>query len=249
MHESSQPSSIRSDSSVVNTASVSTASLKIRVINPELARICNIDVIRPMRDAILLSCTLKELKSRVQKHLGFPAGDDTCPELECNCKLARQIDENAVLNERGTGQYEALRTVILVHGNHGILALPVTELTRTTLQETAAKYLVMPDKVLNVIGGVGETTYTTTNTRYLKAPVLAICSGTQHAQRHQHGGAPSHNRDLIVDIHTLECPIELTAHNADMTLADAGLGDCAIDDVLNIFAVQRWANTNGERPR
>jgi len=49
-----------------------------------------------------------------------------------------------------------------------------------------------------------------------------------------------------MDIHTLECPIELTAQNAETTLADAGLEDCAIDGVLNVFAVQRWEDPQAE---
>ncbi|KAF2824079.1 hypothetical protein CC86DRAFT_421855 [Ophiobolus disseminans] len=239
---------VQSTSKPTGSTAVSIASLKIHVISSELARSCDIDAIRPLRDVIL--CTLKELKSRVQIHLGFPADDGTCPELECNCKIARQIDENAALNERGAGDYEASRTVILVHGHNNVVAIPLVELTRSALQETATKYLAQPNKVLTIIGGVKEATQMPGSTRYLKAPVLAICSQDRHTPRRTHGvgnmRAPSQGRDLIVDIHTLECPIELTAHNAGVTLANAGLEECAIDGVLNIFAVQRWMNVQTE---
>lgn len=224
------------------------ASLKIRVINPELARSRDIDAIRTLSEVIALTCTLKELKSRVQEHLGFPADDGTCPELECNCKVARQIDDNAVLNERGAGDYKASHTVILVHGNNDVVALPIAELTLHAVQEAAKKYAEQPNKTLTVIGGVEHAIQLTNDRRYLKAPVLAICSNAQHTTRAQATGGRTDvdSRDLIVDIHTLECPIEITAHNAGITLADAGLEDCAIDGVLNIFAVQRWGNAQAE---
>jgi hypothetical protein len=220
--------------------------LKIRVVTPELARIGDLDSIKVLRDPVPLSCSLKKLKSRVQQHVGFSADDGACPELDCNCKVARQIDDNAVLNERGSGDYEASHTVILVHGNNDVVALPVSELTMTAFQETANKYLAKPNKILTVIGGVEHTKQIIANKRYLKAPVLAICSRDQHSTKRptRTGDASpaAEGRDLIVDIHTLECPIELTAHNADITLADVGLEDCAIDGVLNIFAIERWTN-------
>ena len=155
-----------------------------------------------------------------------------------------------MLNERGAGDYEASYTVILVHGSNDVVAIPVAELTWTAVREAASKYLAQPNKVLTAIGGIEDTTQATDGKRYLKAPVLAICSEGQHASRRQNGGGntgvASEGRDLIVDIHTLECPVELTAHNAGVTLADAGLEDCAVDGVLNIFAVQRWTNAQAE---
>jgi hypothetical protein len=116
------------------------------------------------------------------------------------------------------------------------------------VQEVAKKYVEQPNKTLTVIGGVEHAMQLTNDRRYLKAPVLAICSNAQHATRAQttYGRTDVESRDLIVDIHTLECPIEITAHNAGITLADAGLEDCAIDGVLNIFAVQRWENAQAE---
>jgi hypothetical protein len=153
-----------------------------------------------------------------------------------------------VLNERGAGDYEASHTVILVHGNNDVVAVPVAELTWHAVQEAAKKYAEQPNKTLTVVGGVEHAMHLTDDRRYLKAPVLAICSKSQHATRtHSTAGRTDvASRDLIVDIHTLECPIEITAHNAGITLADAGLEDCAVDGVLNIFAVQRWENVQAE---
>lgn len=241
MHPVNTKPQERKDSPILNGNS-----LKIRVITPELARSRDIDAIRTLPNAVALSCTLREFKARVQEHLGFPEDDGTCPELECNCKVARQVDDNAVLNERGDGDYEASRTVIVVHGNNEIVAVPVADLTWSAIREAAKTYVEQPNKTLTDIGGVEDGMQSTDDRRYLKAPVLAVCSNTQHGNRAQtnggRAGTASENRELIVDIHTLECPMELTAYNANITLADAGLEDCAIDGVLNIFAVQRWVD-------
>ncbi|KAF2023014.1 hypothetical protein EK21DRAFT_95249 [Setomelanomma holmii] len=145
-------------------------SLKLRVISPELARTYDIDTIRALKEPIPLSCTLRELKARVQVHVGFPADDGTCPELECNCNLARQIDENAVLNKFGTGDHDASHTVILVHGNNNVLAIPVADITHDTFQNVASTYLMQPNKILTVIGGAKDVARVAGTKRYLKAP-------------------------------------------------------------------------------
>ncbi|KAE8873449.1 hypothetical protein PTNB73_00081 [Pyrenophora teres f. teres] len=45
---------------------------------------------------------------------------------------------------------------------------------------------------------------------------------------------------MIIDIHTSECPLEITAHNSGVTLEEVKLDDCAINGILNVYAVQRW---------
>jgi hypothetical protein len=205
-------------------------------------------------NVIPLTCSLKELKARVQEHLGFPPDDGTCLDLECNCKLARQIYNNAVLNKIGTGNREAMRTVIVVHGNNDIVAVPVGEVTLSVLQHAARVHLgdLVRGKWMNAIGGVVDTNASLDGDKYyLKLPVLAVCA----KERHDAAGPLAlesvhvetiNQRDLIVDLHTSECPLEITAHNATLTLAQAGLQDCVINGVLNIFAVQRWITGQAE---
>ncbi|EAT77244.1 peptidylprolyl isomerase [Parastagonospora nodorum] len=217
-------------------------SLKIRVVSPESARNSRIDRIDPLLDVIPLSCTLTELKARVQVHLGFPADDGICPDLACNCMLAQKIDEHAVLGE----DYEAARTAVIVHGSHDILAVPVDG-PYTSHFEEAAQELMQPNKVLTFIGGVALPTQSDDNKQYIKAPVLAICSKRRHAA-HDPTSANTvfDGRELIVDLHTSECPINVTEHNGSVTLAEAGLEDCAVDSILTIYAVQRWTDPQEE---
>ena len=230
--------------------------LRIRVITPESARSCSgFDSIAPLSRAVSLNCTLKELKGVVQQHLGFPADDGVCPELECNCSFARQIDNNTVFNVRGVGDYEALRTVIVVHGANNVVAVPISDPTLSVIHQATKDHLSqhMTNKVLRTIGGVEDKDNQVPGIkRFLKPPVLAVCSKQRHTNHRRQGPEDSQSttsqRDLIVDIHTSECPVEVTAHNADITLAASGLEDYAINGTLDIFAVQRWSLAQGESP-
>ncbi|KAF1833256.1 hypothetical protein BDW02DRAFT_599244 [Decorospora gaudefroyi] len=224
--------------------------LRIRVITPESAQpSTKIDAINPLPTHVPVNYTLKQLKGLVQESLAFPADDGTCDNLECNCSFARQIDTNATLNaapDAAAGNIDALHNVIVVHSDNNVVALTVGNLTLNTIQQAAKDHLprnLTARKAFNIVGGVEDTTVEIPrDKRYLKAPVLAICSAQRHTQRqvrHSEGRpTTSASRELILDIHTSECPLEITAHNANTTIAASGLEDCAVNGVLNIFAVR-----------
>jgi hypothetical protein len=97
-----------------------------------------------LSETVPLSCTLAELKACVQLHLGFAADDGDRPDLECICKLARKFDDNAVLNERGAGDYEAAPTAIIVHGSHSIAAVHILTYLLTSFPPAVrAAYILM----------------------------------------------------------------------------------------------------------
>lgn len=200
-------------------------------------------------DAIQLSCTLKELRGRIQEHLGFRPDDGACPEVECNCKLAHKVCENTTINECGVGDYDAAKTVIVVNGNNDVVAKTVSVATPSAVQEVAGHYLKQPGKTLVTIGGLGAEMGVFNDKRYIRMPVLAVCSSSRHTASQgvlnssEAGGGRS---DLILDLHTSEYPIEMTAHNATICLATAGLEDRAADGVLKIYAVQRWTDDQDE---
>jgi hypothetical protein len=227
--------------------------LRVRVIIPESAQ-TDINAITPLPAHVPVSTTLRQFKGLVQEHLGFPSDDGDCPELECNCSFARQIDKNATFN-KGAEVYDPLRTVIVVHSTNNVVAVPVGNLTLNTIQQTVKEHvdyrLLLKDKIFNTVGGVEDTSIDRSdNKRYIKAPVLAICSKQCRTQRRGKASTDSQDtttqRDPILDIHTSECPLEITAHNANITLEAAGLADCTINGVLNIFAVERWTLGNAE---
>ena len=237
----------------------STKTLRVRVITPELAQ-SNTETIPPIPTHVSTNCTLKQLKGLVQERLGFPAEDGDCSALECNCSLARQIDINAVLNVNGSGGRDALYTVILVHSNNIVVAIPVENFTLSTIQQATKAYMEhtqnqdLTNKLINVVSGVEDTSSRTSgDKKYLKAPVMAICSKQCHSHRQNRERNVDDEedrvaqRELVVDVHTSECPIEITAHNADITIEAAELEDCAVNGVLNIYAVQRWTLGRNER--
>ncbi|KAI4936692.1 hypothetical protein J4E86_011309 [Alternaria arbusti] len=236
-----------------------TKTLRVRVITPELAQ-SNSATIPPIPTHVSTKCTLKQLKGLVQEHLGFPAEDGDCSALECNCSLARQIDNNAVLNVNGSGDRDALHTVILVHSNNIVVAIPVDNITLSTIRQATKAYMEhtqnqdLTNKLINFVSGVEDASSRTSgDKRYLKAPVMAICSKKCHSHRQDRERTVDDEEDrvaqrnLVVDVHTSECPLEITAHNADITIEAAGLEDCAVNGILNIYAVQRWTLGRNER--
>jgi hypothetical protein len=206
------------------------------------------------------------LKGIVQEHLGFPIEDGDYPDLECNCSLARKIDEDAVLNTNGTGDHDALRTAIVVHSNNVVVAIPVKEIKLSTIQQATKAHMEHMEhmehtlkqkptrKLTTAVGGVEDTSMQLSGDKsYLKAPVMAIYSEQCQSHRQDQGRTAGEaedsaaQRDLVIDIHTSECPLKVTAHNAETTVEAAGLEDCAINGVINIYAVQRWTLGQNER--
>ncbi|KAF3049337.1 hypothetical protein E8E11_000526 [Didymella keratinophila] len=83
--------------------------------------------------------------------------------------------------------------------------------------------------------------------------MLAVCSRRPHHRQNEAAANDSDSdtgiddRGLTIDLYTSECPIEVTVHNKDETLAATGLYDCAVNGVLTIFAVQRiYSTTDGQ---
>ena len=231
--------------------------LRVRVITPETAQ-SNSEAIPPISTRVSTTCTLKQLKGLVQEHLGFPTEDGDCSALECNCSLARQIDNNATFNVNGSGDYNALRTAILVHSNNIVVAIPVDDIKLSTIQQATKVYMEntqsqkLANKFINIVNGVEDTSVRIPGDKsYLKAPVMAICSKQCHSHRQnrgaRNGAGSTTQRDLVVDVHTSECPLEITAHNAELTIEAAGMEDCAVNGVLNMYAVQRWSLGRNER--
>jgi hypothetical protein len=85
--------------------------------------------------------------------------------------------------------------------------------------------------------------------RYIRMPVLAVCSSSRHTVSQgalDSSEAEGGHRDLLLDLHTSECPIEMTSHNATICLTNTGLEDRAVDGVLKFYVVQRWTDDQNE---
>ncbi|KAG9196252.1 hypothetical protein G6011_01373 [Alternaria panax] len=184
---------------------------------------------------------------------------DVLPDLqrECNCSLARTVDETATLNINGTGDYDALRTAILVHSNNIVVAIPADDIKLSTIERATKAHMEhtlkqnLASKWTNIVSGVKDTTTERSeDSGYLKAPVIAVCSENCHSHRQgqdRDADDLAAQQGLVVGVHTPECPLEITAHNADITIEAAGLEDCAVSGALNIYVVQRWTLGQIER--
>ncbi|ORX96291.1 hypothetical protein BCR34DRAFT_619726 [Clohesyomyces aquaticus] len=217
---------------------------KVRVITPELARL-HPDVkaipLLPTGNTLTASSTLRELKAQIKQHLGLPFGVDVFEELECNCSLARDIDDNVTL--KGSDGAVALDSLVVVHGYNEVARVTLDKPCRSSIDQAVNQQLqsYALGKHTKLIGGVTRPGNETSNdTFYLKLPVLSICSNNRHAKTGRARRTDDGLRNVFLDLHTSEVPIEITASNASSTLSDTGLQDCTIGGVLNIYAVKRY---------
>ncbi|KAF9695209.1 hypothetical protein EKO04_006853 [Ascochyta lentis] len=231
--------------------------LQLRIVTPELARAhTEISSITPTSKPLALTITLSQLRHIVCQHLGISVEHGPLQELDCNCSAARQIDINAALNERVAGDFDALHTLAVVYEDNKVAVVPIQEPTLASVESAARAQLQekVADRLLHAIGGIMEHNERGgLSGRYLRLPVLAVCSrSSHHRQKDDDDSAYNaivHWRGLTLDLHTSECPIEITSHNKDITIADAGLEDSAVDGTLTIFAVQRiYSKNNGHGP-
>lgn len=243
-----------SASLALHTSQPDGASLKVRVITPELARSHpNTNDIPLMAGTVTMATTLKQLRRRVEQHLGcanetqIGSGDD--PSIFCNCGFARLIDSRATLQDDRMIDNSALSVVVVVHEHNQVTTLPIVEPTLESIESTVQQHFPT-DAAQNemfVIGGVQEPQSSSSTTRFLKLPVVALCASISHPAKDKAYSntplpvAPS-SRKVVVDIHTSEMPIHITAHNQGISLQSAHLDDITIDGVLNIYAVKRFAS-------
>ncbi|KAA8625902.1 hypothetical protein PtrSN002B_006033 [Pyrenophora tritici-repentis] len=241
------PEQVSSQLTLTHRSKSSETTLRIRVVTPELAQ-SDINAIAPLPSRVPISYTLNQLKGLVEEHLGNSTEDGECPDLACNCSLARKIDSDAVLNVQDIGDWDVLQNVIIVHSNNNVVAIPVKDLALSTIQQATRDHLHgmnLDNKFLNALGGVEDTSVRQTGGKqYIKAPVMALCSKQCRTHRQGQQFRDTHNppawRAKTIDIHLSECPLEITAHNSDVTLEAAKLDDCAMNGILDIYAVQRW---------
>lgn len=133
---------------------------------------------------------------------------------------------------------------MVVYDGNKVAILQIEEPTLASIQRAARDHLQdkVVGKLLSEIGGVADhNPWDADEVQYLKLPVLAVCSYQSHRRAmgtESESDAAVDGRGLALDLHTDECPLEITVHNKDVTLEAAGLHDCAIDEMLTVFAVQ-----------
>lgn len=116
---------------------------------------------------------------------------------------------------------------------------PDKQSIQSTLEERYGKVLENT-QVVQFIGGHE------TNTEYTIMPVIAVCSRQCHTSPSKNGKSPIHpnngyieepSRLMDLDLHTFEGPIGTADRNLNLT--EAGLEDCTVNGVLDLFVVER----------
>lgn len=231
--------------------------IRVRIITPELARSqADVTATLALSGATLTGkSTLKELKTQLEHHIGPQRharnASESLRNLRCNCSFANHIETDATLNEGwpSWNGSNALHTLIVVSGNNEITSISIEEPTQFSLNRVKLSYLAVgtAGSVVSFHGGLDDPhSKDENNTRYLKLPVLAVCSTGSHCEtpdgtQNEDASGSSPTRRLVVDMHTSEMPIYITSHNCNASLAAAGLEDCMIDGVLNLYVIQRYA--------
>jgi hypothetical protein len=122
---------------------------------------------------------------------------------------------------------------IVFHGKNEVKMIDVEGKHRTALL-TQVRTIFATDAEAKHFEIVGGTILAGTSDQYSELPLISVCSKSRHADN-----STAFARGMKLDLHTSEAPIELTTSNANLTIADLRLSELAINNVLNIFAVQR----------
>ncbi|KAH7403530.1 hypothetical protein BKA64DRAFT_669265 [Cadophora sp. MPI-SDFR-AT-0126] len=230
--------------------------IKIRVITPALARTYrDFRSIPVLRGSLTHASTLRELKAHISNHLSYPFLAPSDASQECNCSLARQINERALLTQLrprdgGDSLSEPIGKLVVVHGRSVVKVLDTDHVEKSQLIA----------KVVEELGGeiesreitfTGGTLISNQNNAYAKLPIISICSKQRHGELKRSRssnfrGPHTSPGSTGLDLHTWESPIELSTTNMNLTLDDLCLTECAIDGILNIYVVERRFSNNDE---
>ena len=159
-------------------------SLKVHVITPELARSHpNIKDIPLMACNITTATTLKQLRGHVEQHLGITNTTQMVSDDEhrifCNCSFARQIESDTTLQD---DRNAALGTVVVVHDQNQVTILPIEEPTLESIKRAVQRKF--PKEVTQndpfIVDGIEEQQFPGPDPRYLKLPVVALCTSIRH---------------------------------------------------------------------
>jgi ABC-type uncharacterized transport system substrate-binding protein len=153
--------------------------LKIRVITPVLAKACkDIRTIPILRNAVTSNTTLQEVKSMIANHLCVEASDFIQDCRECNCSLARQIDERALKNrndvdgETQGDQHDpqgSTNEFIVVHGKSNVHIMEAEAPNVPSIMKQLREVLGDIDsKEITFVGG------TLVNTTYVMGSTTAL---------------------------------------------------------------------------
>ncbi|KAK7973177.1 hypothetical protein PG988_007311 [Apiospora saccharicola] len=180
---------------------------------------------------IPLTNTFRQLRDNIADRLDIPHKlDDNFDTHECNCRLADEL----------TRIPRQENSFLFIHGKSVVERIHLREATETTVYIALRSRLgsnFEKTKAVRLVGarpsiGLSTTVYTT-------PPTVAVCSKQRHApiSANVESDGEEQRKGFILDLHTSELPIHPAC--VDITLVESGLGDLAVDGVIDIYCVNR----------
>ena len=136
------------------------------MITPVLARAHkDLHTISTLRGPITRNTTLRELRVQIANHLCVEVSDAVRPYQECNCSLARRINEDALISELRSvpgGEADNLSKFIVIRGANNIRILEVEGTDKEAMLGRVSHNFgdAVNSKEISFIGGVLETNST-----------------------------------------------------------------------------------------
>lgn len=207
--------------------------LLIRIITPSAARCRESCPVLKVR----LSNTIRQMHCEIAEALSFTSSiEETVDTCECNCTLAAEVASGPSPPDQ----------FLIIHGKSVVERVSLVIATKEGLLKTLSDKFGPDFETRKKVTLLGEENDPNDNERYLKTPLVSICSKKRHTPAHarvdfdEAGKAKSR----VLDLHTSELPIHPACFESKIRML--GLQDLAVDGVVDIFVVPRL--TIGESP-
>lgn len=180
---------------------------------------------------------LRQLRDKIADRLDIPHKfDDEFDTHECNCRLADELTKSPRQDN----------SFLVVHGKSVVERIHLKEATKTTVYAALRSRLgcdFEKTKAVKLVGARPSIGLSTTV--YTRPPIVTICSKQRHSPIGANAEADSEEQQkaFVLDLHTNELPIHPAC--MDVRLADSGLDGLAIDDVIDIYCVNRQLTGGG----
>ncbi|KAK8102467.1 hypothetical protein PG984_015613 [Apiospora sp. TS-2023a] len=181
--------------------------------------------------------TLRQLCSNIVDRLDITHKfDDNVDTHECNCRLAAQL--------MGSPRHDD--SFLVVHAKSVVERIDLHEATETTIYAALRSHLGSDFEKTKSVRIFGTRPSSDPSTAvYTTPPIVSVCSKQRHAPFSAKVEADGEERQkrFVLDLHTNELPVHPACMNA--TLAEAGLGELVVDEVIDIYCVHRQITGGG----
>lgn len=213
--------------------------LRVRIVQPSNLR----DRENCISFPVSQSDTIQDLHKTIASKLGMTIPAEHTNSNECNCVYGRKIAQGP----SNVGSF------VVIHGKSIVDRLPLHEATLIGMQRALDRKFgplllnkkvtiepPVPSRQTNAFGASMNAMPVT----FERTPIAIICSKERHVPAHARvDPAPPYPgiRRQALDLHTSELHIHPNSYG--LSIQEAGLAALAVDNVIDIFVVQR--NTQG----